>query len=1082
MEALAAFSLACNVMQTISFTIETVSLFKNVFSQGSAHPNAAAVVDRFCQLCSSLSASLPTGPSNEDERRVVEIAQDCLRAAAELRVEIAKTSFPSAKGSVVTSAFRGVQAKFRVGRLEKLERRMRTHQRLLESGILVRICNQNTAAAIQQQAAFSSLDASLQNFISRFSQGQTRLEQLIDGTTQVVRSETLKSQQLIVSALSSESTKTRDDVAHLLEMMAAGPPIWQKREKLLRSLKYETMNDRVNMIDQQLEGTFRWVVEGIHPWVKEFEETPNGSNRLERSHGHPDCSDGTGLVEVSWKSWKCFPCWLKSPSRTIYWIQGKAGSGKSTLMRFLVKQPEHWLPKPGRNRRPPIVLSHFIWASGTRTQRSIRGLLLSLLYQFLEQDEQAIDEILRSFPRLSSKDMHGDWPVEELNQVLITCLSASQQPVFVFVDGLDEIGSSGNDTVDTPTKLLNVVWKLNTIDKVKICVASRPDSVFKRQLAKMPALQLQDLTRFDMKKYAENLFLQPYYDTPDEAVCRELIETLCGKANGVFLWTALAIKSLTRGLAQGETIAELQMRLEKMPESLYLLYQDMWSRLNEDKSVYREEAARYFNLVREWSSMNPYDPDITVAHLMLAEDPSKADAILQNPKAMSVDELDAACQETARRLTLRTAGLLEIHPTRQTIHFVHRSAYEFFDNDPEGKRILGYDHTSTESRQARLWEACLSQLFLRITKHYGPGIAVETPGQVMEPLHSMWERGDVPEELGMRLMLRCKSIWDSGSWQSRVHANFRTLDFAGLAAGLGLHKYISALFKGSVPGYGGRTLDRMYKTYLLVAALSEEHTSPLTFHNYEGKSQIVSEILEEKAMLALESTNGNHVAAANLTVLLAILSTKVPWPEMLPRIPSVLWRYLDAAPFGERVCVIFRLEDLQEPSKWLLDIEGVSPPMSLDTRKIKSWIALEMDIASLLELFLGALARRSDGLGDRSATLPLQDRLRELNIARQVKIIAFSVTWGMEPRWLRPVKPKDLKGVVTALDKIRLDYDPQNPKLAALFQIPGLVSYLKEVQTRAAAVQELEYEKALELNTVATTRGFMSKPPRQFED
>lgn len=57
------------------------------------------------------------------------------------------------------------------------------------------------------------------------------------------------------------------------------------------------------------------------------------------------------------KSWDSFIDWLKSDSN-IYWISGKAGSGKSTLVKFIVSDSQTldilniWKPDP-------LITSHF---------------------------------------------------------------------------------------------------------------------------------------------------------------------------------------------------------------------------------------------------------------------------------------------------------------------------------------------------------------------------------------------------------------------------------------------------------------------------------------------------------------------------------------------------------------------------------------------------------------------------------------------------------------------------------------------------------------------------------------------------
>lgn len=80
-----------------------------------------------------------------------------------------------------------------------------------------------------------------------------------------------------------------------------------------------------------------------------------------------------------------FKSWLEFDNGT-YWISGKPGAGKSTLMKFVCehKQTDVLL----RNWAGPhelLIIKHFFWISGTELQRSEEGLLRSLLFQLLRR-------------------------------------------------------------------------------------------------------------------------------------------------------------------------------------------------------------------------------------------------------------------------------------------------------------------------------------------------------------------------------------------------------------------------------------------------------------------------------------------------------------------------------------------------------------------------------------------------------------------------------------------------------------------------------------------------------------------------
>lgn len=136
-------------------------------------------------------------------------------------------------------------------------------------------------------------------------------------------------------------------------------------DQVLKSLSFSSMTLREETIEKAYENTFDWIFR-----AEEHTLRP----------GHD------------------FVKWLREGSG-VYWIYGKAGSGKSTLMRFIADKPDlgqHLaLWKTGSDL---IVAKHFFWAMGDEKQHDILGLLRSLLVQLL-QACPAFVEALQLSPR-----------------------------------------------------------------------------------------------------------------------------------------------------------------------------------------------------------------------------------------------------------------------------------------------------------------------------------------------------------------------------------------------------------------------------------------------------------------------------------------------------------------------------------------------------------------------------------------------------------------------------------------------------------------------------------------------------------
>lgn len=111
----------------------------------------------------------------------------------------------------------------------------------------------------------------------------------------------------------------------------------------------------------------------------------------------------------------CFVTWLES-GKDLYWINGKAGSGKSTLMRYICDDPrtkEHLLAWSGDSKL--VTADFYFWNIGNKLQKSQLGLLRSLIYQVLDQVSDLIPIL---FPKqwaakYASRSLEQDPPVSD---------------------------------------------------------------------------------------------------------------------------------------------------------------------------------------------------------------------------------------------------------------------------------------------------------------------------------------------------------------------------------------------------------------------------------------------------------------------------------------------------------------------------------------------------------------------------------------------------------------------------------------------------------------------------------------------
>jgi hypothetical protein len=410
------------------------------------------------------------------------------------------------------------------------------------------------------------------------------------------------------------------------------------RNAILHSLAFDTIERREEAIPEAFAETFSWI------YLRE-----------------PTERDGLRL-------WSSFPEWLESNTNQPYWITGKPGSGKSTLMKFLQQQPlltTHLRKWSGEF--PLICTSYYAWVAGSDLQKSCQGLMRTLLYRILTENPSWIPEIAprRWLLLLTIRDIYElpswrDWEVEEsFETLLVKCGILAR--LALFIDGLDEFES-------LPFKVLELIQKINSRDGIKICVASRQWTEFNDAFHESPCLRMQDLTATDMAHFVDAKlegnrgFLNLKRIFPTEAT--QLVTDVVAKAEGVFLWVSIVVRSLLAALTEGDGLSDLRTIVDQLPSDIALLYDAIWARIGGHNMV---ASAKLLTTFKASQRIPSY---IT---LWLADEKQPLEYDIRTLS----DEGRAGVRDIMkRRLDSRTRGILEIS-TRGNIAFLHRTARDW---------------------------------------------------------------------------------------------------------------------------------------------------------------------------------------------------------------------------------------------------------------------------------------------------------------------------------------------------------------------------------------------------------------------
>jgi hypothetical protein len=144
MEALAGLSIACNVLQIVSFVHDTFSLCKRLYENGEADPTLSANAKAMAVLTKSLrdtvlSAPGAANPVAEADHELERIAKECLASANRLTARLEGLGATEARRSLTKTAKSAFKLWWRSGEFQRLVEEMHEYQKTLDSGLILRI-------------------------------------------------------------------------------------------------------------------------------------------------------------------------------------------------------------------------------------------------------------------------------------------------------------------------------------------------------------------------------------------------------------------------------------------------------------------------------------------------------------------------------------------------------------------------------------------------------------------------------------------------------------------------------------------------------------------------------------------------------------------------------------------------------------------------------------------------------------------------------------------------------------------------------------------------------------------------------
>lgn len=432
------------------------------------------------------------------------------RECVSLSHDILKTLVEVKSAGTAKAFFKAMKDKRTI---EKLQHRLEERNAALDSAILIDLYGRSELMAVQQRDRSTVVGEKVEKLLETLrnlrADQEKRLSQLTAASTRTHNAVDMVGRQVVVEASNIKTAITRH--SKLGETR-------RQRELFLQSLAFDGISQRHESIAPPSDLTFAWVF------------------ACERT-GDVQCNARKQASDTYLR-------WLRSDS--IYWVNGKAGSGKSTLMSYLV---EHQETRAGleawAGQHQLCLLSFFFWRAGSNLQRNTTGLLRTILHQLLSSNADLCDNV-RSF---SSMPPNSTWTEAALCRSLEHAFqNLPDARICMLLDGLDEFEGDCN-------ALLELLLTLQKLGTIKMCLSSRPGPALVARLSGFPGMCLSTLNSEDIKLFAAERLAA--CDIP----LTRFVGEISTRAEGVFLWALLVTRSLVDGSQAGHSIADLAKRL-----------------------------------------------------------------------------------------------------------------------------------------------------------------------------------------------------------------------------------------------------------------------------------------------------------------------------------------------------------------------------------------------------------------------------------------------------------------------------------------------------------------------------------------
>jgi hypothetical protein len=237
-----------------------------------------------------------------------------------------------------------------------------------------------------------------------------------------------------------------------------------------------------------------------------------------------------------------------------------------------------------------VVAGFFFHELGTEIQKSVGGLYAELLFRILRVHRSLLAEYVEPIYQgkcealaassgnegpVGDENRYVIWSDAELRDLLLTCVSQKTIPVnaCLFIDALDEHSGDHRQLVSFLQSLVSGSYSKQV--RLKLCLASRPENVFRDAFGLCQGFAMHERTQADIEAYVYGMMaseLSRAQRKESESDLQNLVREVVESARGVFLWVNLVVPELIDGISEGDNIEELRSVLYTIPPNLGDLY------------------------------------------------------------------------------------------------------------------------------------------------------------------------------------------------------------------------------------------------------------------------------------------------------------------------------------------------------------------------------------------------------------------------------------------------------------------------------------------------------------------------------